>query len=109
MRIGASSSRILKQPRFANLDEGTPRSVSGALGRLLTLKEVVLKRAKIGSKTDAVESYSMHLDSIAVEGRSKSDDNERTIIVKRMNITFNEKKCQLLNFTDITSYKRLKK
>ena len=33
---------------------------------------------------------------------------DRTIIVKRMNLTYNETECQVLNFADITSYKRLK-
>ena len=76
---------------------------------MLSLQDVLLKRARIGCKTDVVESYSMGLDVIEGEGRGAAEDKERTIIVKRMDITFNEKECQLLNFTDITSYKRLKK
>ena len=102
---------ILKQPRFANLDDGTPRSegTNGALRRLLSLQDVVLERAQISCRTDVVESYSMHLDLAEAQGRGKIEDKERTFIVKRMDITFNEKECQLLNFTDITSYKRLKK
>ena len=39
-----------------------------------------------------------------------NDDNSasRTIIVKRMKLTLNDKECQVLNFIDITSYQRLK-
>ena len=49
----------------------------------------------------------MKKDLIKVTGSIATE--ERTIIVKRMDITFNSKECQLINFTDITSYKRLKK
>ena len=33
----------------------------------------------------------------------------RTIIVKRMDLLFNGKECQVLNFTDITLYMQLRK
>ena len=33
---------------------------------------------------------------------------DHTLIVKRVEITFNDINCQVLNFTDITSYKLLK-
>ena len=34
---------------------------------------------------------------------------KRNIIVKRMDLTFNDRECQVINFTDITMYHRLEK
>ena len=36
-----------------------------------------------------------------------SEENGQSLIVKRTNLFFNEKECQVLNFTEITAYKRL--
>ena len=35
--------------------------------------------------------------------------NNKSLIINRININFNGKKCKLLSFTDITVYRRLKK
>ena len=56
------------------------------------------------------------LDSYVMQNESQSchPDNDdgnttsRTIIVKRMKLTLNDKECQVLNFIDISSYQRLK-
>ena len=37
------------------------------------------------------------------------EDRGQSIIVKRMDILFDGKECQLLNFSDITTYRLLKK
>ena len=34
-------------------------------------------------------------------------ENDKTIIVKRIEMIFNDKECLVLNFTDITPYKSL--
>ena len=34
--------------------------------------------------------------------------NPKTIIVSRMNLNFNEEECVVINFTDISTYQRLK-
>ena len=40
----------------------------------------------------------------------RADENEdRGLIVKRIELNFNNKECQVLNFTDMTAYQRLKK
>ncbi len=44
-------------------------------------------------------------------GQSRDGNQKKsvkTIIVKRMDLLFNGKECQLLKFTDISMYKRLK-
>ena len=41
-------------------------------------------------------------------GYDDSGSNSRTIIVKRMSLTLNNKECQVLNFIDITPYQKLK-
>ena len=53
----------------------------------------------------AVETYVMK--NIQEDGAEVSKEDERTLIVKRMDLIFNDKDCQVLNFSDITSYKQL--
>lgn len=42
------------------------------------------------------------------EDKEDQGSGDRTIIVRRMDMIFNEQECQVLNFADITAYKRLK-
>ena len=51
-----------------------------------------------------VESYSMK--PVVPSEESKHD---RTIIVKRNDLIINDRECQVVNFTDISAYKRLQK
>ena len=44
---------------------------------------------------DGLESYTIN--------KTNDSEKENTLAVKRMNITFSQKKCQVLNFTDVTS------
>ena len=48
-----------------------------------------------------VEVYKM------VNKESNNDSVEKTIIVKRMDLMFDEKECQIINFSDLTAYKML--
>ena len=43
----------------------------------------------------------------AVDEQGEICDTDKTLIVKRMNLTFNDEECQVLNFTDVTTKKRL--
>ena len=47
----------------------------------------------------------MNCNGMSIEHES---EGTKTIIVKRMKLSFNEVECRVLNFTDITSYIRLK-
>ena len=47
-------------------------------------------------------------NSSSVLEHTLDNSGDRTIIVKRMNLKFNNKDCEVINFTDITTYKRLK-
>ena len=47
------------------------------------------------------EMYIMLSD--AFESERANQDGDRTIVVKRMNLILNERECQVLNFTDITT------
>ena len=49
------------------------------------------------------ESYTMQVDS-----QSGVSNGGRKLIVKRIELVFNEKECQVLHFTDVTTYVRLK-
>ena len=61
------------------------------------------------TEDDKVETYiqlSDIVDDFSEDGHCARD---QTIIVKRMKIAFkNKKECQVLNFTNITAYRRLK-
>ena len=94
-------------------DSGASHSTGGRdLSNLLSLSDIMLKQANINTRGDSlvaskdvVESYAMR--PALTEGEN-GGGGDRTIIVKRMDLTFNERECQLLNFTDITTYKQLK-
>lgn len=44
-----------------------------------------------------------------VNKESNNDNIDKTIIVKRMDLIFDENECQIINFTDLTAYKMLQK
>ena len=54
------------------------------------------------------ESYTMETNLIGPQSEVSDGESVRKLIVKRIDLVFNEKKCQVLNFTDITTYVRLK-
>lgn len=73
---------------------------------LLPLKQIMLARdINLGGEGD-LEAYTM-LDH-SEEPEEVSQENDKTLIVKRMHITFNDRKCLVLNFMNITSEKQLK-
>ena len=74
---------------------------------LMSLLDIMMKKVSFNTKQVELESY-IRLSNILEEG----EDNEycdQTIIVKRMNLTFCDKDCRVLNFTDFTTYKKLKR
>lgn len=50
-----------------------------------------------------------HGEAAETESNSDEADTKRKLIVQRMDLTFNGKECQVINFTDITMYHRLEK
>ena len=44
---------------------------------------------------------------LANEDSRGDHERDKTILVKSMNLNFNDLECQVLNFTDITTQKRL--
>lgn len=47
------------------------------------------------------------MKKIQLDDTEGSKEDERTLIVKRMDLIFNNKDCQVLNFSDVTSYEQL--
>ena len=65
---------------------------------MLSLKDVILNPAfDVGKEV----RYTMKVGSNEQEAGAANRD--RTLIVKRMSLIFNEKECHVLNFTDITT------
>ena len=70
---------------------------------MLSLKDVILNPAfGVGQEV----KYTMKVRSNEQEAGGMNRD--RTLIVKRMSLIFNEKECHVLNFTDITTQNLLK-
>ena len=73
---------------------------------------VTMRRRHTGQDTD--EIYSMFDPKTFFTGNHFSEESdhealERTIIVKRTDLRFNNQECQVLNFSEITITKQLKK
>ena len=71
---------------------------------LLSLEDIIQKKAIADDEIPNIESYIRKLDTT-----SNSIDGERlecgqTIIVHRIDINYNDAECQLLTFTDLTIY-----
>ena len=64
---------------------------------LISLKQIILDRKQ--PEGPELESYSMLQDN---------DDDSKIFIVKRYDLILNGQECQMLNFTDITIYQKLK-
>ena len=56
-------------------------------------------------RTDEVEQYVML--STTKDNKKDSEYQDKTFIVKRIDLSFNDKECQVMNFIDITVQKRL--
>ena len=69
------------------------------------MKEILYNRFR--SKNDQVEQYILRQNLL--EENDLDREGDREIIVKSMEMSYNGEECQVLNFTDITSYKRLKR
>ena len=65
---------------------------------MITLKDIMLR-------CDPEVNCESYLMTDYDRDKKKKD---RTLIVKRVEMTFNEINCQMFNFTDITTYKLLK-
>ena len=67
--------------------------------KMLNLNEIIKRFKSVDStKSQLVESYTM----------IKQDQEEKTyLFLKRIGLSFNNKNCQVLNFTDMTAYKQL--
>ena len=68
----------------------------------------MLKPADFDNSKNKVETYILLSNMLESEIDGVNSEKDQTIIVKRMNLIFNDKECQVVNFTNITTYKRLK-
>ena len=98
-RVGASKKELkYKISDKAKYESQTTANSVGDDYRQ-TLREILLTPLDPTENGNRVETYTMR-------GESDSDQSV-SLIVTRMPLTFNNSDCQLINFTDITAYKRL--
>ena len=69
-------------------------------GDLLSLTDIILNQEP---EDDHQKDEMYFMLSDAFESELENQDGDRTIVVKRMNLILNERECQVLNFTDITT------
>ena len=73
---------------------------------MLSLKDILQKQEKVYDDADNnFECYLMNDNNMAINDDS---ENAKTIIVKRIQLQFDETESTVINFTDITAYIRLK-
>ena len=74
--------------------------------KLLSLKDILQKQEKVYDDADNnFECYLMNDNNMAINDDS---ENAKTIIVKRIQLQFDETESTVINFTDLTAYIRLK-
>ena len=78
------------------------------MGELLSLRDIMLMPASIDKSKKKVETYIMLSNELETKNDGDESEKDQTIIVKRSNLIFNDKECQVVNFANITTYKRLK-
>ena len=61
-------------------------------GENVSLRDMIMHEPH---EKEGLESYTIN--------KTNDSEKENTLAVRRMNITFSKKKCQVLNFTDVTS------
>ena len=78
-------------------------------GELISLQEIMLASNVFDEDSEvAIEAYTM-LDS-GIDDKEDNDSTfeDRTLIVKRANLQFNNKSCVVISFEDISAVKKLK-
>ena len=90
----------LDEPRFTPRGDAQNDTVESSTKRdpLLSLKDIIRIETKI-SDVEAVESYQLQAE----------DAEDKTIIVKRTDLEYDDEECQVLNFADITAFELLRK
>ena len=75
---------------------------------LISLEDIIKRQPAEGQQ--AIESYTMvnrHMKE-SRDSNCSDDGHDRTLVVKRTNLLFNDKECLVLNFQNITALKLLK-
>ena len=88
--------QLFRQIDF-NQDHQSSSTGDNTSSQLLSLKQVLLSSQE--SSTDIVESYIMKAN--------RNENDERILILKRNDMIIDEKECQVVNFIDISTYRRL--
>ena len=83
--------------------------INTSLGQLLSLEEIMMSPQNNGNDSDDLcEAYVM-LDGVIDDKEDhESPQADKTLIVKRAKLQFNDKSCVVLSFEDISSVKKLK-
>ena len=116
-------NKILDRPRFTSNDGYTKKkeesqpnvldmndiaTQSDANNNLLSLKDIMLRQDHSGRPANSVESYIMKYNLLDIQDYDQCE-KRRSLIVQRMDLAFNDTDCQVINFTDITTYEKLKR
>lgn len=99
---------MLKTPRFVKSSEQAVRRSENSSDikdeGMQTLRDILLTPLTSFKGRKKIETYTMQN---ILEPAEKQET--KSLIVTRMPLIFNDVECQVINFTDITTYKRLEK
>ena len=99
---------MLKTPRFVKSSEQAVRRSENSSDikdeGMQTLRDILLTPLTSFKGRKKIETYTMQN---ILEPAEKQET--KSLIVTRMPLIFNNNKCQVINFSDITTYKRLEK
>ena len=87
--------RLFKRIDF-NLKSNSSAEKENSSGERLSLKEVLLDSEQ---DTPNLEQFAM----TSIE----NNEEDKTVLLKRNNLMINDKECQVVNFVDISTYKKL--
>ena len=75
---------------------------------LISLEDIIKRQT--GVEQPVIESYTMirELSQESLHRALQDEVVDKTLVVKRANLIFNDKECLVLNFSDITAMKLLK-
>ena len=74
----------------------------------MSLKDIIQIRPDHGDAELKIEQYIRLANSVENVGHERILDTDKTVIVNRMHIKFKELESQLITFTDVSIYQKLK-
>ena len=80
--------------------------INRCMQEFISVKQILLNGSSNNQNETEIEVYQKR-ELLESKVTPDKEANWMTIIVKRINFIFDEKECQLINFTDLTAFTQL--